>query len=68
VDDLKKEIKNELQIMSTTNQITLRKRKHGEDIDLDPGLKVDESFVNDSETPIQVFVKLPGMYLKIVGL
>ncbi|GES94461.1 P-loop containing nucleoside triphosphate hydrolase protein [Rhizophagus clarus] len=58
VDDLKKSIKNELpeQFKNISiSQITLRKQ--GEEVDLDPELKVDERFVNNSKTPVQIFVK-----------
>ncbi|GES94491.1 ATPase, AAA domain containing protein [Rhizophagus clarus] len=58
VDDLKKSIKNELpeQFKNISlSQITLHKQ--GEEVDLDPELKVDERFVNNSKTPVQIFVK-----------
>ncbi len=61
VDDLKKAIKKELPKLDV-NQINLR--KHGEEDDLDPELAIDESFVNNSKTPIQILLKEHCMYLK----
>ncbi|RHZ72500.1 hypothetical protein Glove_242g60 [Diversispora epigaea] len=60
VDDLKEAIKkklpNELGNVDV-NRITLR--RHSEDVDLRPGLPVDESFKNDDESPLQVIVNAP---------
>ncbi|GES88227.1 ATPase, AAA domain containing protein [Rhizophagus clarus] len=54
VDDLRKAIRNELPSLDV-NRIMLR--KHGEKVDLDSELEIDESFVNNSKTPIQIFLK-----------
>ncbi|RHZ81939.1 hypothetical protein Glove_116g8 [Diversispora epigaea] len=58
VDDLKEAIKTRLSNQLgdvDVNQITLR--RHDEEVDLRPGLSVDESFKNDDDTPLQVIVK-----------
>ncbi|CAG8715612.1 4679_t:CDS:2 [Rhizophagus irregularis] len=51
VDDLKKVIKKELPSLDVS-RICLR--MHGKGVDLDPELEIDESFVNNSKTPIQI--------------
>ena len=63
VDDLKKAIKKELSPRLdnvAVNEITLR--RHGEGEDLRADLTVDENFVNNYDTPLQIIVNAPGMY------
>jgi hypothetical protein len=55
VDDLKKAIKKELPSLDVS-RISLR--KHGEEVDLDPELEINENLVNNLKTPIQIL----GMY------
>lgn len=67
VDDLKKVIKKELPSLDVSRTVL---RKHGEDVDLDPELKIDESFVNNSKTPIQILcmyqVLLISRYMVVI--
>ncbi|CAB5297093.1 unnamed protein product [Rhizophagus irregularis] len=51
VDDLKKAIKKELPSLNVS-RISLR--KHGEGVDLDPELEINENLVNNLKTPIQI--------------
>ncbi|RHZ82834.1 hypothetical protein Glove_103g120 [Diversispora epigaea] len=55
VDDLIEAIKKKLSPDVALNRITLR--KPSDNVDLRPGLRVDESFKNDDELPLQVIVK-----------
>ncbi|KAF0555617.1 ras-domain-containing protein [Gigaspora margarita] len=60
VDDLKEVVKKTLAPELddvTVDDITIR--KHSEEDDLCPGLVVDQSFINDYETPLQVLVNAP---------
>ncbi|CAG8562894.1 11319_t:CDS:2 [Paraglomus brasilianum] len=60
VDDLKKAIKKELSPRLdnvAVNEITLR--RHGEGEDLRADLTVDENFVNNYDTPLQIIVNAP---------
>ncbi|RHZ61359.1 hypothetical protein Glove_348g40 [Diversispora epigaea] len=59
VDDLIRAIKKELSPDLddvALNRITLR--RHGEKEDLDPGLAVDQSFKNNTSTPLQVIAPM----------
>ena len=67
VDDLKKMIKKELSLSLddvAVNQIRLR--RHGEEEDLRADLTVDENFVNNYDTPLQIIVNAPGMYSSLI--
>ena len=57
VDDLKKAIKKEISGLDVS-KISLR--RHGEEVDLEPDLEIDESFINNSKTPVQVISKVPN--------
>ncbi|RHZ52560.1 hypothetical protein Glove_460g15 [Diversispora epigaea] len=61
VDDLKEAIKKKLSPKLNdvaVDDITLR--RHGEEVDLDPDLAVDQSFKNNASTSLQVIVNAPA--------
>ncbi|RIB30333.1 hypothetical protein C2G38_2152978 [Gigaspora rosea] len=60
VDDLKEAVKKKLSLKLDDMTVDVIIRRHDEADDLRPGFVVDESLINDDETPLQVTIKAPG--------